>query len=90
MQIAGAETQVGRAALLLKKQEGYEFESRSSGSKSTVAKATLNAAEVVLRLQKEQVAASILHHLNIPTIIAYAAQAAGIIGAIKQAKEEQN
>ena len=82
--LAGAETGVGKALLIVKqglalKEMIMEAKKTLTFSKLAVAKSTVASAEGTAQTAK------IGFPQNIPMLIGYAAQAAGIIGAIKSA-----
>ena len=87
--LAGAETGVGKALLIVKqglalKEMVMEAKKTITFSKLAVAKSTVAAAEGTAQTAK------IGFPQNIPMLIGYAAQAAGIIGAISSATSSAN
>ena len=87
--LAGAETGVGKALLIVKqglalKEMIMEAKKTLTFSKLAVAKSTVASAEGTAQTAK------IGFPQNIPMLIGYAAQAAGIIGAIKSATSSAN
>ena len=87
--LAGAETGVGKALLIVKqglalKEMIMEAKKTITFSKLAVAKSTVAAAEGTAQTAK------IGFPQNIPMLIGYAAQAVGIIGAIRSATSSAN
>ncbi len=87
--LAGAETGVGKALLIVKqglalKEMIMEAKKTIAFSKLAVAKSTVAAAEGTAQTAK------IGFPQNIPMLIGYAAQAVGIIGAIRSATSSAN
>ena len=81
---AGQETQVGRGLFMLK--QGLRIKEQIAEAKATLQKITLRAAEAQVDTASGAAStAKVGFPQNIPLLIAFAAQAAGIISSVKSA-----